>query len=66
MAMLIVNGAIIDFSASSRGMNKWGQLGKSCFCQMSPYESKSMCGYIPLNAVKKKLPDKVVCGLNYI
>lgn len=53
MAMLNLNGAIIDFSASSRGMNKWGQLGKSCFCQMSPYGTKCICGYIPLNAVKK-------------
>lgn len=54
MAMLIVNGTIIDFLAFSRGMNEWGQLGKSCFCQMCPYGSKCMCGYIPLNAVKKK------------
>lgn len=65
MAMLIVNGTIIDFLAFSGGMNEWGQLGKSCFCQMCPYGSKCMCGYIPLNAVKKK-PDRVVCGLNYI
>lgn len=37
-----------------------GQLGKSCFCQMSPYGTKCMCGYIPLNAVKNCLTESFV------
>lgn len=35
IALLFVNGAAIDFLLSLRSTDKWWQLGKSCFCQVS-------------------------------